>query len=196
MTNDEIFYNLILDYPGNLMSKNAKNDVLTKHIPDSEAIEKFFEKYGTVESLLDIGSGGGFPAVPIAYSYPDLSVTAVDSVNKKINFLKSVKEVMNLQNFHPVCARIEQKNELSGKKFDIITSRALAKTELLIKYAAPYLKKGGYAVFYKALTADEETAEARKILPKYNMKFVENIDYKLDFDENITRCLVVFQKIA
>ena len=75
----------------NLISKNDEKFLWEKHIFDSLSIEKVFEKYGTPKNLLDIGTGGGFPAVPIALTYPEIEVYALDSIRKKINAIESIK---------------------------------------------------------------------------------------------------------
>ena len=175
----------------NLISKNDEKYLWEKHIFDSLAIEKFFEKYDfEPKDLLDFGTGGGFPSVPIALAYPNISVTAVDSIRKKINAIVSMKNTLDIKNLTPICERIEN----IDKKFDIVTSRAVANLGKIVEYAIPHLKKDGYFVAYKSVKAQEEIDEAKHILKKYNAKVIDIIQYDLPLIENHTRNLVVITK--
>ena len=92
----------------NLISKNDEKFLWEKHIFDSLAIEKFFEKYKPSGSkLLDIGTGGGFPSVPTALAYPEIEVFALDSIRKKVNAIENIKAVLNIKNLHTICDRAE-----------------------------------------------------------------------------------------
>ena len=174
----------------NLISKNDEKFLWEKHVFDSLAIEKFFQKYGTdFKTLLDIGTGGGFPSVPIALTYPKLKVTALDSIAKKIRAVQSMKDNLDIKNLIPVCSRVEN---IDGK-FDIVTSRAVSSLKNICEYALPKLKKGGYFVAYKSRKAEEEIEEASKILKKYNAKIVEIIDYNLPLEDNHTRNLIIIK---
>ena len=107
----------------NLISKNDEKYLWEKHIFDSLSIEKFFNTIDiTGMRLLDIGTGGGFPAVPVALAYPTLEVFALDSIRKKINAIEAIKEELEIKNLHPICDRAENIKE----RFDIVTSRAVA----------------------------------------------------------------------
>ncbi len=174
----------------NLISKNDEKFLWEKHVFDSLAIEKFFSKYGTdFKTLLDIGTGGGFPSVPIALKYPKIQVTALDSIAKKIRAIHSLKAELSIENLTLVCARVEN---IDGK-FDIITSRAVSSLKNICEYALPKLKKGGYFVAYKSRKAEEEIEEASKVLKKYNAKIVEIIDYTLPLEDSHTRNLIVIK---
>lgn len=175
----------------NLISKNDEKFLWEKHVYDSLSIEKFFEKYslsGEI-SLLDIGTGGGFPAVPIAITYPDIKVTAVDSIGKKIRAIDSIKQKLNLENLTAINARIES---LDGK-FDIVTSRAVSSLKNICNYALPKLKKGGYFVAYKSRKTPDEIQEAEVVLKKYKAKIIEIVEYDLPLDEKLTRNLIVIK---
>ena len=130
----------------NLISKNDEKFLWEKHIFDSLSIHLFFEKYAQPKTLLDIGTGGGFPSVPIALTYPNIKVTAVDSIAKKIRAVTNMGEKLELKNLNAVCSRVEN---LDGK-FDVITSRAVSRLDKICEYALPKLKKGGYFVAYKS----------------------------------------------
>ena len=175
----------------NLISKNDEKFLWEKHVFDSLAIEKFFEKYENQKTLLDIGTGGGFPAVPIAITYPKIKVTALDSIAKKIRAIQSMKDKLQIENLIPVCSRVEN---LDGK-FDVVTSRAVSSLKNICEYALPKLYKGGYFVAYKSRKTPEEIDEAKSILKKYNSKIVDIIEYKLPLDEEISRNLIIIKRM-
>ena len=175
----------------NLISKNDEKFLWEKHIFDSLAIEKFFNKYGLRKSLLDIGTGGGFPSVPIAIAYPEIEVYALDSIRKKLNAIDNIKSVLDLKNLHTICERAEKLTD----KYELVTSRAVASMKILAQYASSLLKSGGYFVAYKSLKAEDEIQEALPVLRKCRLEVEDLIEYKLPLEENYVRNLVVIKKI-
>ncbi len=179
----------------NLISKNDEKFLWEKHIYDSLSIKYFIDKYKienfSGKELLDIGTGGGFPSIPIAIMYPELAVTALDSIQKKINAIYEIKNSLDLKNLYPLCDRAEN----IKKNFDFITSRAVASMKKLIPYAIPLIKPEGYFIAYKSIKAEEELQEAKEILKKYRAKVTDIIEYQLPLEENHTRNLVIIQKI-
>ncbi len=177
----------------NLISKNDEKYLEEKHIKDSLSIKLFFDKYNfSGKTILDIGTGGGFPALPIAIEYPNLEVTGIDSTAKKIRAISEIAENLNLKNFKTICDRVEN---IKDKKFDLITSRAVAKLDLIIQYALPLLQKNGYLVVYKSKTAQEEITQAEKTLKKHKAKVIDVIEYKLPLEEIYERNLVVIKHV-
>lgn len=176
----------------NLISKNDEKFLWEKHIYDSLAIDKVFEKYAKGKKLLDIGTGGGFPAVPIALTYPEIEVYALDSIRKKINAIENIKSELAIKNLHPVCERAENVKE----KFDIITSRAVAPLKIITEYAAPLLENDGIFVAYKSKKIDDEINDAKGILKKFNLSVVDIIEYKLPLEDNFIRNLTIIRKNA
>lgn len=176
----------------NLISKNDEKYLWEKHVFDSLAIENFFEKFDTskIKTILDIGTGGGFPSIPIAITYPHLKVTALDSIAKKIRAVQTIKDKLNIENLEPICTRVENLDA----KFDMITSRAVSSLKNICEYALPKLKKGGYFVAYKSKKTPQEIEEANSILKKYNSKIVDIIEYSLPLEENHERNLIVILK--
>lgn len=176
----------------NLISKNDEKYLWEKHVFDSLAIENFFEKFDTskIKTILDIGTGGGFPSIPIAITYPNLKVTALDSIAKKIRAVQTIKDKLNIENLEPICTRVENLDA----KFDMITSRAVSSLKNICEYALPKLKKGGYFVAYKSRKTPQEIEEANSILKKYNSKIVDIIEYSLPLEENHERNLIVILK--
>ena len=173
----------------NLISKNDEKYLWEKHVFDSLAIKNFFEKFDTskIKTILDIGTGGGFPSIPIAITYPHLKVTALDSIAKKIRAVQTIKDKLNIENLEPICTRVENLDA----KFDMITSRAVSSLKNICEYALPKLKKGGYFVAYKSRKTQEEIGNATKILKKYNAEVKEILTYTLPLEEVYVRNLVV-----
>lgn len=176
----------------NLISKNDEKYLWEKHVFDSLAIENFFEKFDTskIKTILDIGTGGGFPSIPMAITYPHLKVTALDSIAKKIRAVQTIKDKLNIENLEPICTRVENLDA----KFDMVTSRAVSSLKNICEYALPKLKKGGYFVAYKSRKTPKEIEEANSILKKYNSKIVDIIEYSLPLEENHERNLIVILK--
>ncbi len=175
----------------NLISKNDEKFLWEKHIFDSLSIDKFFEKYGrNYKTMLDIGTGGGFPAVPAAIAYPEIDVYALDSIKKKINAIENIKSELKIKNLYTICNRAENLKE----KFDIITSRAVAPLKVITGYAAPLLNDEGYFIAYKSRRSDEEIKEAEPVLKKLSVKIEDVIEYTLPLEENFTRNLIILKK--
>ena len=179
----------------NLLSKNDEQFLWEKHIFDSLAIERFFDKYDIKDlagkQLLDIGTGGGFPSVPVAIKHPELKVTALDSIHKKINAIIEMKTLLNLKNLETVCDRAEN---IKDKKFDYITLRAVTSLKKFLPIAIPLLKKNGFLIAYKSVKVNEEIDEAKFEIEKYSVKITDIIPYNLPLKENYTRNLVIIQK--
>ena len=174
----------------NLISKNDEKYLWEKHVFDSLAIENFFNKYSPkCTTLLDIGTGGGFPSVPIALTYPKIQVTALDSIAKKIRAIESIKEKLQIKNLTPVCSRVEN----TDGKFDIVTSRAVSSLDKICVYALPKLKKNGYFVAYKSRKSEEEIENAKNVLKKFKAEVVDVIEYELPLDEKIDRNLIIIK---
>ena len=176
----------------NLISKNDEKYIYEKHILDSISISRFFKEYDFLpDNILDIGTGGGFPAIPIAIMYPDINVIGIDSILKKINAVSEISYRLGLKNISFIRERVENYHE---QKFDCVVSRAVAKIDKLVEYAYPLLNDNGYLVLYKSKTVDEEINNAKNLIRKYSMKIKPVIKYDLELAENYERCLVILQK--
>ena len=171
----------------NLISKNDERFLYEKHIYDSLAI-KLTGKLKDGQTLIDIGCGGGFPCVPIAIEYPNINVTGIDSIRKKINAINNIKSKLHIENLTTICERVEN---IKNRKFDIITSRAVANLSLILSYAMPLLKRDGYFIAYKSKKALSEIDDAQNNLQKHNAKIVDIIKYTLPIDEIYERNLIV-----
>lgn len=177
----------------NLISKNDEKVLYEKHIYDSLAIKLFFEKYSIDKAkILDIGCGGGFPCVPVAIEFPEMDISGVDSIRKKIASVETISEQLGLKNLELICDRVEN---LKNRKFDIVISRAVADMAKISEYALPLVKKGGYFVAYKSKKALEELDGAKSVLKKHNAKVVDIIEYTLPLEEVYERNLVCVKKL-
>ena len=173
----------------NLISKNDEKFLFEKHIYDSLSLKLFLEKYNIKKAhLLDIGCGGGFPCIPLAIEHKELNIVGIDSIRKKINSINAIKAVLGLENLTTICDRVEN---IKGKSFDIITSRAVADLAKICDYALPLLKKDGYFVAYKSKKALEELENAKPILEKFNAEVKDIINYTLPLEEVYERNLIV-----
>jgi len=137
----------------NLTSITNRAEALEKHLLDSLVLLNYLPEKGR---LLDMGSGGGFPGIPLAISSSGLEIISVDSVGKKINFQKHIKRTLSLENFEPLCDRIE--NIKNKGTFDFVVARALSDLGQLISLSAPFLKKGSQLLAMKGPEGDKEVA--------------------------------------
>ena len=176
----------------NLISKNDAKFLFEKHIFDSLAIKLFFDNQEKIKgkTLLDIGTGGGFPSIPIALLYDEINVFALDSIRKKITVIDEIKTDLDLKNLSTICDRVEN----ISQKFDYITTRAVAPVKLILEYAIPKLNNGGYFIAYKSQRAEDELKEAEKKIKRMGVKVVDIIEYTLPLEENYKRNLIIFQK--
>ena len=159
----DIYFNLLVETNKvmNLTAITEENEVLIKHFLDSAIPEKFIPKGSKV---VDVGSGAGFPALPLKIIRPDLQITMVDSLNKRIKFLNETVLALSLTDIFAVHARAEDFAKKNREAFDIAVARAVAPLNTLLEYLLPLIKVGGSAVIYKSSKLDEELAVSRKAL--------------------------------
>ncbi len=190
----EEFSSLLLYYNEkyNLTTITEKKDMFYKHFLDSVCGEYLFEKG---ENVIEIGSGAGFPSLPLKLIRPDLSFTLVESVGKKCEFLQAVVDNFHLSNVHIYNKRAEElaKDSFHREKYDVVTARAVARMNTLSEYCIPFIKKGGKFIAYKSgdLTEIEEGKTAYKTLGGI---LKETVVYSLPEGYG-DRSLVVVEKI-
>ena len=179
----------------NLTAITDPEEVLRKHIVDCLFAAKTVSDYAKEgDRLLDVGSGAGFPSLPIAASLPSISVTAMDATAKKTVYMNDTAALAKIDNFNAVNARAEEAARSGmGESFDIVSARAVARLNVLLELCIPFLKVGGYFVSMKGAAADEEMAEAESAAKKLGCSFVEKIPYTLP-DLEDARFLLVYRK--
>ena len=161
----------------NLTSITEETEVLYKHFLDSSEAGKVFAKDATV---VEIGSGAGFPSIPLKIERSDLSFTLIESNNKKCNFLKEVALMLNFCNFNVLCDRAEAAGKSHLREsFDYGIARAVAKCNTLLEYLMPLIKVGGYAVLWKGQSLTEELKEARNAINILGGKLEKIISYEI-----------------
>lgn len=173
----------------NITAITDRDGVYQKHFADSLVGKDYFLPNS---SVLEIGSGGGFPSVPLKICRPDLKFTLAESNGKKCGFLKEVAALLKFDNFDVLNARAEELPEEYKGKFDFVTARAVAGSSTLCELTLPYLKIGGKAVFYKN-RSDEEIKAAERAAKKLGCELSEVIDYELNGADG-TRCVLVIKK--
>ncbi|GFG42967.1 16S rRNA (guanine(527)-N(7))-methyltransferase RsmG [Streptococcus canis] len=165
----------------NLTAITKENDVYLKHFYDSIApILQGFLSNDPVR-LLDIGAGAGFPSLPMKILFPNLEVTIIDSLNKRISFLTLLAQELGLENVHFFHGRAEDfgQNKAFRAQFDIVTARAVARMQVLSELTIPFLKIGGKLIALKAQAADQELEDAKTALSLLFGKVIVNHHYQL-----------------
>jgi 16S rRNA (guanine527-N7)-methyltransferase len=159
------FTNLLIEENShtNLTAIREIPDIITKHFADCLLPESLFPQNATV---LDVGCGGGFPTIPLAIARPDLKITAIDSTQKKINFVQKAVDSLKLSNVTAICARAEA-TELRKlrESFDVVTSRAMARMSVLIELTLPFAKIGGQVIALKGAQGENELSESMRAIP-------------------------------
>ncbi len=194
-----LFEELFREYNNhtNLMSKADIQYLYEKHIFDSLSLNLFLCKYGlnaNISKLLDIGAGGGFPSIPLAIVKDNLDIYALDSIEKKIKFIKNIQFRLRLNNLKTLCSRVEKLSRDLRSFFDLSTSRAVAPLNVLLEYAIPFIKEDGYFIAYKSKLYKEEINKAQIALKKLKSEIVDIIEYSLPLEENYERYLIIVQK--
>lgn len=148
----------------NLSAHRTAEACWVANVLDSLALLEVLPQIGSPGTILDLGSGGGFPALPLAIALPHTTVTALDSVRKKMEAVKRIAERIQLTNLSIAIGRAEElgRNRNMREHFDIVTARAVSALPVLLEYCSPFVRNGGWIVLWKSLDiADELTASAR-----------------------------------
>lgn len=177
----------------NLTAITEKKDVYLKHFYDSLTLIKAYNLKEKIE-VCDLGTGAGFPGIVLKIVFPELKMTLVDSLEKRTNFLRHVIEELNLKNIEVITDRIENFSKKNKESYDLLISRAVAKTNILVELGAQALKINGYFLLMKSNFLEEITSanNAFKIL---NLKLDEIIEFTLPV-ENSKRTIIKIKKMG
>lgn len=194
LSNLDTYYKMLIDYNShtNLTRITEENEVYLKHFYDSLTLVKAIDLDN--QTLLDIGTGAGFPGLVLKIVFPNLKVTLLDSLNKRIMFLKSVIEKLNLKDIKAIHARAEEYILDKRESFDIVTSRAVANLNTLSELCIPFVKVGGYFVPMKA-DAKDELKSAEKGVKTLGGVLKDTIIFKLPNDAG-TRTIIKIEKLV
>lgn len=190
----DVYYESLVAFNAhtNLTRITERHEVDIKHFYDSLTLAKTID-LSQVESLCDMGSGAGFPSLPLKIIYPHLEVTIIDSLGKRIAFLKELIEVLGLSGVSLVYDRIESHAQNHPLSFDVVTARALGKLPLIIEMGVPMLKEKGLLIAYKGQNYESEVLDSRHALLKLGSKLKDEIQYNLP-DEMGHRVHLVIEK--
>lgn len=187
----EDYFNILIEYNNkfNLTAITEKEQVIYKNFLDSVIFKDFI----TGKTHIDIGSGGGFPAIPLKIVKPDLKTTLLEATGKKCEFLNVLTKTLNLDNVTVLNGRAEDfavKKEFR-ESFDVCTARAVARLNILTEYCLPFVKVGGVFVAYKA-QAEEEIKEAESSIKILGGKIKDVVTVQI---QDFTRTAVIIEKI-
>lgn len=190
------YYELLIEWNKvmNLTGITDRDEVYEKHFIDSLAIVKAVD-IEKIDSVIDIGTGAGFPGIPLKIAFPHLHIVLLDSLNKRINFLNEVIQTLQLDEITALHGRAEDfaKKDEYREKFDLSVSRAVANLSTLSEYCLPYIRVGGIFVSYKSSTVDEEIEQAKNAVKILGGKIENNIKFQIPESE-IGRSFIKIQK--
>lgn len=176
----------------NLTAITNSEEIKSRHFEDSLSILEAVDLQG--QKVIDIGAGAGFPGIPLKIARPNISLTLIDSTQKKINFLNHIIQTLDLKNTQAIWGRAEDlsKDKKYNGQYDIALARAVAKLPDLLKYCMPFLKVGGVFLAQKQFEIEDEIKAAKHALRKYHAQ-IEKI-HKIEI-AGIKRSLLVIKKI-
>lgn len=191
------YYEMLVDWNQkmNLTAITEYEEVLKKHFIDSMSLIKAYDV--TKDSkVIDVGTGAGFPGLALKIAYPNLQVTLLDSLNKRIHFLDAVIESLGLKEVETIHGRAEDlaKPDMLREKFDLCVSRAVANLSTLSEYCLPFVKQGGQFISYKSEKISEEMEAAEKAISILGGNVVNQVEFFLP-NSNIYRNLFVIEKV-
>ncbi|CEH36051.1 16S rRNA (guanine(527)-N(7))-methyltransferase RsmG [Romboutsia lituseburensis] len=197
LDNFNIYREILVDWNQkmNLTGIEDEKEVFIKHFLDSvSSVENGYIKDGI--SLIDVGTGAGFPGLPLKICLENINLTLLDSLNKRINFLQEVSNNLGLENVEFIHGRAEDFGKLEEyrEQYDVATARAVAGLPILMEFCVPFVKVGGYFVCLKGPNANLELEESKSAMEVLGLEFVEKIDIELP-ETDLKHNILVFKKV-
>ncbi|MBS4828017.1 MAG: 16S rRNA (guanine(527)-N(7))-methyltransferase RsmG [Firmicutes bacterium] len=192
------YYELLVEWNGfmNLTAITEFDDVMKKHFTDSLSLVKAYSEIRTEKlKVIDIGTGAGFPGIPLKIVFPQIELTLLDSLQKRLKFLQEVIDQLGLGEVELIHGRAEDfcKPSMKREQYDLCVSRAVANLATLSELCLPYVKVEGKFIPYKSEKAEEEVKAAKKAIGLLGGEVKDQIEFELP-ESNIGRTLVVIEK--
>lgn len=193
-----IFKDIMLEWNEkiNLTSITDERDIYVKHFLDSATcLSTGYIKSGM--RVIDVGTGAGFPGIPVKIIKNDIKITFLDSLNKRINYLKEVVQKLELDDTVLIHGRAEEtgNNKSHRESYDVVLSRAVASMNILCEYCLPFVKVGGVFLCQKGPNVEEELKEAEKAINVLGGKLIEIRKYKLPFSDIIHNVIIIEKEV-
>lgn len=179
----------------NLTAITEYDEVILKHFVDSISLCQVMDLHKEIK-VLDLGTGAGFPGIPLKIVFPELKITLFDSLNKRLVFLQEVIDELSLTNIETVHGRAEEaaRNKMYREQFDLCVSRAVANISTLSEYCLPFVKVGGQFISYKSGAVDDELSGKEAAIEKLGGKLHDVFKFTLP-DSDQTRAFVIVDKV-
>ncbi len=194
----ESYYELLNEWNSrfNLTAISDEREILYKHFIDSISILRFFDIKDR-SKIIDVGTGAGFPGLPLKIMLPDISLTLIDSVKKKLTFVEEAVKVLSLKDVEILNTRAEiiSRETDYRESFDYCVSRAVANLTALSEYCIPFVKLNGYFISYKGSNYEDEYKAAGKIIKELGGKSLDPVLFSLDDSGSDGRCFIIIEKI-